>query len=271
MTSATTDADADAAAARRGDPRRLLAATARELHRRGWMSGTAGNLSLRLADGSYWITASGKSKGRLTARDFLRIAAEGEVRERGDAASRPSAESSLHAAIYRLFPQAGACFHVHTVAANLVSRMTPGDFAGGGGGEGGRGGEGVGRGAPGDGGEGGRGAEHERRGEPGGGVPAAGCDELPLPPIEMLKGLGVWEENPRVAIAVLPNHSDVPAIAAELEARFRAAPPRLPGFLIRDHGLTAWGADPQAALNHLELFDFIFQCMAAARGARLRW
>ncbi len=189
------------------------------------MSGTAGNLSSRQADGSYWITASGKSKGELTHRDFLRLLPGGEVAERSHAGDRPSAESSLHDAVYRLFPEAGACFHVHSVAANLVSRL----------------------GAP--------------------GAPGA-MDQL-LPPIEMLKGLGVPEESPRVAIAVFVNHAHVPAIAAEVEARFRAVPPRLPGFLIRDHGLTVWGDDPRAAQNHLELFDFIFQCMVAARAAGL--
>jgi|HubBroStandDraft_3_1064219.scaffolds.fasta_scaffold01065_3 methylthioribulose-1-phosphate dehydratase len=229
-------ADGGAAAGDRGDPRRLLAATARDLYRRGWMSGTAGNLSLRLSDGSFWITASGKSKGRLTPRDFLRLGPGGEVRERPDAdtAIRPSAEASLHQAVYRLFPHAAACYHVHTVAANLASRMNPAEESGS----------------------------------------AAGAGEsslLPLPPIEMLKGLGIWDEHPRVAIAVLPNHAHVPAIAADLETRFGADPPRLPGFLIRDHGLTVWGADAQAALNHLELFDFIFQCMARARAARLGW
>jgi methylthioribulose-1-phosphate dehydratase len=198
-----------------GDPRRLLAAAARRLYARGWMSGTAGNLSQRQPDGSYWITASGKSKGSLTRRDFLRLAPGGEVLELGRAADRPSAESCLHDAIYRLFPAAGACYHVHTVASNVV-------------------------------------ASH-----------AAAAGELPLPPLEMLKGLGIWEERPEVAVAVFANHAHVPEIAAEVEARFRDAPPRLPGFLIRNHGLTVWGDDPPAALNHLELFDFIFQCMAA--------
>jgi len=205
-----------------GDPRRQLAATARELYRRGWMSGTAGNLSSRQADGSYWITASGKSKGDLTHRDFLRLLPGGEVVERGRAGDRPSAESSLHDAVYRLFPEAGACFHVHSVAANLVSRLG-----------------------------------------------ALGATDQPLPPIEMLKGLGIPDESPQAAIAVFANHVHVPAIAAEVEARFRAVPTRLPGFLIRDHGLTVWGDDPRAAQNHLELFDFIFQCMVAARAAGL--
>jgi methylthioribulose-1-phosphate dehydratase len=205
------------ASPRAGDPRRRLAETARELYRRGWMSGTAGNLSSRQAGGSYWITASGKHKGELTARDFLRLRPGGEVLARGRAGDRPSAEWCLHDAVYRLFPAAGACYHVHTVASNVVSRL-------------------------------------------------AGA-ELPLPPIEMLKGLGIADERPDVAISIFANHAHVPAIAAAVEARFRAAPPRLPGFLVRDHGLTVWGSDSQAALSHLELFDFIFQCMLAARGA----
>src|SRR5436305_8325074 len=95
------------------EPRETLAAAAGELYRRGWMYGTAGNLSLRLADGSFWITASGKAKGSLGAADFLRLAPGGEVLERGRPEDRPSAEACLHDAVYRLFPTAGACYHVH--------------------------------------------------------------------------------------------------------------------------------------------------------------
>jgi methylthioribulose-1-phosphate dehydratase len=261
-------ADGGAAAGDRGDPRRLLAATARDLYRRGWMSGTAGNLSLRLSDGSFWITASGKSKGRLTPRDFLRLGPGGEVRERPDAdtATRPSAEASLHQAVYRLFPHAAACYHVHTVAANLASRMTPEDLGAA---------ESAAGASPRAAGPSATTGGTEEVSESSVGeeriAAAGGSNFLPLPPIEMLKGLGIWDEHRRVAIAVLPNHAHVPAIAAEIEARFRADPPRLPGFLIRDHGLTVWGADAQSALNHLELFDFIFQCMAGARAARLHW
>jgi methylthioribulose-1-phosphate dehydratase len=66
--------------------------------------GTAGNLSLRLSDGSFRITASGKPKGRLALADFLRIGSAGEILERGRPDDRPSAEASLHETIYRLFP-----------------------------------------------------------------------------------------------------------------------------------------------------------------------
>jgi len=62
-----------------GHPRQVLADAARLFYERGWMMGTAGNLSLRLADGTFWITASSQQKGRLQQADFLRVAPGGEV------------------------------------------------------------------------------------------------------------------------------------------------------------------------------------------------
>ena len=47
------------------DLRDTLAAHARSFYERGWMWGTAGNLSARDTDGSFWITASGVDKGQL--------------------------------------------------------------------------------------------------------------------------------------------------------------------------------------------------------------
>jgi methylthioribulose-1-phosphate dehydratase len=201
----------------RPDPRQVLAAAARLFYARGWMMGTAGNLSLRLADGTFWITASGKQKGRLEPQDFLRVAPGGEVLERGGEEDRPSAETSIHDAVYRLFPAAGACFHVHSIPGNVAARMTEGD-------------------------------------------------RLRLPPLEMLKGFGIWDEEPEIDLAVFRNHAHVPRIAEEVAARFAVEPPRVPGFLVRDHGLTAWGRDADAALNHVELFEYIFGYLAAARG-----
>jgi methylthioribulose-1-phosphate dehydratase len=197
------------------DPRDLLAEVARLFYGRGWMMGTAGNLSLRQPDGSFWITASGKLKGRLQREDFLRVAPGGEVLERGRPEDRPSAETSLHDALYRLFPEAGACFHVHSIPGNVAARLAEGGA-------------------------------------------------LRLPPLEMIKGFGIADEEPAVELAVFPNHAHVPRIAGEMAARFAAAPPRVPGFLIRDHGLTAWGRDADAALNHVELFEYLFGFLSTA-------
>ncbi|HTG31372.1 MAG TPA: methylthioribulose 1-phosphate dehydratase [Thermoanaerobaculia bacterium] len=197
------------------DPRDLLAEVARLFYGRGWMMGTAGNLSLRQPDGSFWITASGKLKGRLQRKDFLRVAPGGEVLERGRPEDRPSAETSLHDTIYGLFPEAGACFHIHSIPGNVAARLAEGGA-------------------------------------------------LCLPPLEMIKGFGIGDEEPAVELAVFPNHAHVPRIAGEMAARFAAAPPQVPGFLIRDHGLTAWGRDADAALNHVELFEYLFGFLSAA-------
>ena len=86
------------------------------------MSGTGGNLSARADHGHFWITASGKAKGRLDADDFLLVGVvDGAVVERRRASDQPSAETGIHAAIYRRFPDAGACLHGHSVAGCTVT------------------------------------------------------------------------------------------------------------------------------------------------------
>lgn len=197
------------------DPRAQLSQLAADFYQRGWMLGTAGNLSARLDDGSLWITASGRDKGALTPADFIRVSAAGEVVQRLAPTDRPSAETTIHTAIYELYPEATACLHVHTIAANLVSRFS--------------------------------------------------TARVLLPTLEMLKGLGRWEADPAVYVDVLPNHSHVPDIAAQMRAQFGAQRPDVPGFLIRDHGITAWAPTLSGARNHLELFDYVFRFMVEAR------
>lgn len=196
------------------DPRLQLIANARYFYQQGWMLGTAGNLSARLPDGSFWITASGKSKGELLLGDFVRIAADGRV-EASASNSQPSAETSIHQVIYRLFPESQACYHIHSIEGNLVSRLVTGD-------------------------------------------------SLPLPPLEMLKGLGVWQENPRCVMPIFTNHLAVSQIAADIEQRFTVQPPQIPALLIRDHGITVWGNSAEASRNYIELLEYIFRYIVAA-------
>lgn len=106
------------------DPRPALIEVARDFHARGWMSGSAGNLSARVGDDEFWVTASGRSKGRLTDEDFVRVALNEGLRFAAPG-RRASAETSLHAAVYRLFPAAQACLHVHSVAACVASARAP--------------------------------------------------------------------------------------------------------------------------------------------------
>jgi methylthioribulose-1-phosphate dehydratase len=87
------------------------------------MSGTAGNLSVRVDADHFWITASGKPKGRLEENDFLLVrVADGAVVEKCVATDKPSAETAIHAVLYRMFPEARSCLHGHSVAAVLAAR-----------------------------------------------------------------------------------------------------------------------------------------------------
>jgi len=111
------------------EPRAALAAIARQFYQRGWMPGTAGNLSARADDPTlpgFWITASGMPKGQLDDTDFLLVGVSNDaVIERLRPAHKPSAETSIHRAIYRSFPQARACLHVHSVDACIAVSRVP--------------------------------------------------------------------------------------------------------------------------------------------------
>lgn len=95
-----------------------LARTGAEFYERGWMLGTAGNLSARLDDRRYLVTASGGHKGRLTSDDFIMF-------EHGmtnpDCERRPSAETVVHDRLYTSVAP-GAVLHVHGPWVTLVSR-----------------------------------------------------------------------------------------------------------------------------------------------------
>ncbi|CAL9325547.1 methylthioribulose 1-phosphate dehydratase [Streptomyces sp. SudanB182_2057] len=98
-----------------------LASFSARLYERGWMPGTSGNLSARLpgAPDRALITASGRDKGELTAQDMVVVDARtGDPVE--PTALRASAETSIHAAVYRT-TDAGAVIHVHSPYATAVA------------------------------------------------------------------------------------------------------------------------------------------------------
>lgn len=87
---------------------------------KGWAPATGGNMSVRENDRWCWLSESGKDKGALTTADFLQV----EIATNNAPSGRkPSAETGLHTLIYRLYPQANAVLHVHTVNATVLSRI----------------------------------------------------------------------------------------------------------------------------------------------------
>ncbi len=96
-----------------------LARVAAQLHGRGFMLGTSGNLSaivrrdpLRLC-----VSPSGADKGSLQAEQFLLVDEHGVAL---DGRGKPSDETGLHLAIYARRP-ATAVLHTHSVWATVLS------------------------------------------------------------------------------------------------------------------------------------------------------
>lgn len=90
----------------------------RWLDRKGWAPATAGNYSMRLDDGSFAVTVSGKHKGRLIPGDVMRVDRSGRSLD----GKTPSAETALHLHIYGLFPSCEAVLHSHSPGAVGMSR-----------------------------------------------------------------------------------------------------------------------------------------------------
>jgi methylthioribulose-1-phosphate dehydratase len=98
-----------------------LVGASRAFHARGWALATSGNFSARLDASTILITSSGLDKGALTEEGLLRVDLGGVplADERG----RPSAETSLHTALYRRSASIGAVLHVHSPAAITLSAL----------------------------------------------------------------------------------------------------------------------------------------------------
>ena len=87
---------------------------------KGWAPATGGNMSVRQDDKFCLLSESGKDKGALTRDDFIQV----EIANNNVPSGRkPSAETGLHTLIYRLFPDAGAVLHTHTVNSTVLSRV----------------------------------------------------------------------------------------------------------------------------------------------------
>jgi methylthioribulose-1-phosphate dehydratase len=97
---------------------RMLVEAGREFHARGWVPATSGNFSARVNDSCVAVTVSGRDKGCLREDDIMLVDMAGQAITAG---KRPSAETLLHTALYRRYPDAKVAFHTHSVAATVLS------------------------------------------------------------------------------------------------------------------------------------------------------
>lgn len=84
------------------------------LAERNFTTATGGNVSVRVEDGSFWVTPGRLHKARVTEADLVRIDGCGKKLE---GARNPSSEALMHLAVYRALPRAGAVVHAHPPAA----------------------------------------------------------------------------------------------------------------------------------------------------------
>ena len=88
------------------------------------------------------------------------------------------------------------------------------------------------------------------------------ASELTLEGFEMQKAFtGVTEPNESINILVLENDQDLHALAERVGQAWVDNRFRVPGFLIRGHGLYAWGRDLREAQRHTEGLEFLLDCV----------
>lgn len=95
-----------------------LAEAAREVARRGLVTGTAGNVSVR-DGGLLLVTPTGRDLATLAAEDIVALDAAGCVLGHG----RPTSEWRLHQAVLAARPDLAAVVHTHSPAATAASAL----------------------------------------------------------------------------------------------------------------------------------------------------
>jgi methylthioribulose-1-phosphate dehydratase len=91
---------------------------------------------------------------------------------------------------------------------------------------------------------------------------------------EMLKGLeGIATHDTHADVPIFANTQDMTELAARIRSAFApldwtAGRPPCHGFLLSRHGLYTWGRDLAEARRHVEIFEFLFECVARERMAR---
>lgn len=100
--------------------RESIVAMGKELIERKLVAGSWGNISVKITDGVYAVTPSGRGYANQKPEDIVIIddacnALDGEL--------TPSSESKLHTAIYNACPEAKAIIHTHSIYASALAAM----------------------------------------------------------------------------------------------------------------------------------------------------
>ena len=100
--------------------REAVVAMGKELIERKLVAGSWGNISVKLADGVYAVTPSGRGYANQKAEDIVII---DDACKTLDGELTPSSESKLHTAIYNACAEAKAIIHTHSIYASALAAM----------------------------------------------------------------------------------------------------------------------------------------------------
>lgn len=169
---------------------------------------TSGNYSMRLEDGTMAITVSGAHKGQLSPAQVMRADLNGTPIDN----KKPSAETLLHAGIYKLFPHVNAILHTHSVASVVLTAHFKDQAS------------------------------------------------LTLEGYELLKIFNnINTHDVRVDVPIVDNSQDMVELSERIEPRL-IAKPDIAAYLIRKHGLYAWGETMPRAEYVIEAVETMLQC-----------
>ncbi|EJV5950334.1 TPA: aldolase [Vibrio alginolyticus] len=97
--------------------REQIVTMARSMFERGYATGGAGNLSLKLPNGHFLATPTGSSFGRLIAEELSVVDIDGNH----ISGEKPSKEVAFHLAIYRNNSKCNAIVHLHSTYLTALS------------------------------------------------------------------------------------------------------------------------------------------------------
>ncbi|MCQ8278795.1 methylthioribulose 1-phosphate dehydratase [Acetobacteraceae bacterium KSS8] len=88
-------------------------------------------------------------------------------------------------------------------------------------------------------------------------------DGIVLSGYEMIKAFaGQTTHEARVVVPLLDNDQDIDRLSGIVAGRLNGP---VPGYVLRGHGVYAWGRDADQALMHLEALEFLLDCEFQAR------
>ncbi len=102
---------------KRNEAKDVICEIGHRLHSREFISGTEGNISIRINNDEIWTTPSGVSKGFLTPGSLVRVNLRGDTISGGT----PSSELKMHLRVYEKNKHTSAVIHAHPLYACICA------------------------------------------------------------------------------------------------------------------------------------------------------